>query len=271
MANMNFIDKLSGASKRNDSLLCVGLDPDMGKIPLHAAKDPIFEFNKRIVDATIDLVAAYKPNLAFYEALGLEGMRSLMKTVEYISDVPVIADAKRGDVDHATKAYAKAVFDVFRFDAVTVNPYMGIDSVKPFLDYVEKGVFILCRTSNPGAKNFQDLYCKKFLYEIVAERVVDWNVHKNCGVVAGATYPEELKKIRAIVGEDVPILIPGIGAQSGDLEKAVKFGTNSSGDMAIISSSRSIIYAGKGNDFDKKARDVALSLRDKINQFRYEI
>lgn len=270
---MKFNDKLSNASKKNDSLLCIGLDPDVKKIPsfLRDAKDPIFEFNKRIVDATKDLVIAYKPNLAFYEALGLDGLKSLVKTIEYIpNDIPVIADAKRGDVEHSAKAYAKAMFDVFRFDAVTVNPYMGSDSVKPFLDYVEKGVFILCRTSNPGAKNFQDLCCnsEKCLYEIVAEHVVGWNVHKNCGLVVGATYPEELKKIRGIVGEDMPILIPGVGAQAGDLEKAVKFGTNSSGDAAIISASRVILYASKEKDFDKKARMVANYIRDDINQFR---
>jgi orotidine-5'-phosphate decarboxylase len=270
---MNFNEKLSDASKKNDSLLCIGLDPDLKKIPsfLRDANDPIFEFNKRIIDSTKDLVIAYKPNLAFYEALGLHGLKSLAKTVRYIPDeIPVIADAKRGDVEHSSKAYAKAIFDVFNFDAITVNPYMGSDSVKPFLDYAEKGVFILCRTSNPGSKNFQDLCfdSKKFLYEIVAEHVMGWNVHKNCGLVVGATYPEELKKIRDTVGEDMPILIPGVGAQAGDLEKAVKFGTNSLGDMAIISASRVILYAGKERDFDKKARMFANCIREDINQFR---
>ncbi|MFC1787202.1 orotidine-5'-phosphate decarboxylase [Halobacteriota archaeon] len=270
---MKFNDKLSDASKKNDSLLCIGLDPDLKKIPsfLQDANDPIFDFNKRIIDSTKDLVIAYKPNLAFYEALGLHGLKSLAKTIRYIpDDIPVIADAKRGDVEHSAKAYAKAIFDVSRFDAVTVNPYMGSDSVKPFLDYAEKGVFILCRTSNPGSKNFQDLCCnsEKSLYEIVAEHVMGWNVNKNCGLVVGATYPEELKKIRDMVGEDMPILIPGVGAQAGDLEKAVKFGTNSSGDMAIISASRVILYAGKEKDFDKKARMVAKYIRDDINQFR---
>ncbi len=270
---MRFNEKLTDASKKNESLLCIGLDPDLEKIPsfLRNADDPIFEFNKRIIDSTKDLVIAYKPNLAFYEALGLHGLKSLAKTIRYVpSDIPIIADAKRGDVEHSAKAYAKAIFDVLNFDAVTVNPYMGGDSVKPFLDYAEKGVFILCRTSNQGSKNFQDLCCssEKRLYEIVAEHVVGWNVNKNCGLVVGATYPEELKKIRDMVGEDMPILIPGVGAQAGDLEKAIKFGTNSSGDMAIISASRVILYAGNEKDFDKKARMVANYIREDINQFR---
>jgi len=216
---MKFSDKLSTASKKNDSLLCVGLDPDMEKIPsfLRGADDPIFEFNKRIIDATKDLVIAYKPNLAFYEAMGLEGLKSLMKTMEYIpEDIPIIGDAKRGDVGHSAGAYARAMFDVLDFDAVTVNPYLGTDSIAPFLDYGDKGVFVLCRTSNPSAKEFQDVGSKP-LYQLVAESVVKWNVHKNCGLVVGATYPGELKKIRELVGEDMWILIPGIGAQGGDL------------------------------------------------------
>ena len=271
MANMNFIDKLGGASKRNDSLLCIGLDPSMEKIPtfLHAAKDPIFEFNKRIIDATKDLVVAYKPNLAFYEAEGPEGLKSLMKTIEYIpASIPIIADAKKGDIGNTARAYARAVFDVFGFDAVTVNPYMGVDSIKPFLNYEDKGVFVLCRTSNPSASEFQNIGAKP-LYQIVAEHAVTWNVHENCGLVVGATWPEEIKKIRTIIGEDMLMLIPGIGAQGGDLEKVVKFGTNSHGENAIITSSRGIIYAGKDRNFDEKVRDVALSLRDKINSLRH--
>ncbi len=269
---MKFNDKLSTASKKNDSLLCVGLDPDMEKIPsfLCSADDPIFKFNKRIIDATKDLVIAYKPNLAFYEALGVEGLSSLMKTIEYIpDDIPVIGDAKRGDVGHSAKAYAGAMFDVLGFDAVTVNPYLGADSIAPFLDYEDKGVFVLCRTSNPSAKEFQDVGSKP-LYQLVAESVVKWNVHKNCGLVIGATYPDELGKIRELVGEDMWILIPGIGAQGGDLRAAVKSGTNSRGGRAAICSSRSILYAGTKSDFDKKAREVALALRDQINLFRQD-
>ncbi|MDI6888755.1 MAG: orotidine-5'-phosphate decarboxylase [Methanocellales archaeon] len=267
---MKFSDKLSTASKKNDSLLCVGLDPDMGKISsfLRSADDPIFEFNKRIIDATKDLVIAYKPNLAFYEALGLGGLKSLVKTMEYIpDDIPVIGDAKRGDVGHSARAYARAMFDVLGFDAVTVNPYLGTDSIAPFLDYEDKGVFVLCRTSNPSAKEFQDVGPKP-LYQIVAESVVKWNVHKNCGVVVGATYPDELRKIRELVGEDMWILIPGIGVQGGDLRAAVKSGTNSHGERAIICSSRGILYAGAKDDFDKKAREAALALREQINLFR---
>lgn len=267
---MKFNDKLSTASKKNGSLLCIGLDPDMEKIPsfLRSADDPVFEFNKRIIDATNDLVIAYKPNLAFYEALGLEGLKSLMKTMEYVpEDIPVIGDAKRGDVGHSAKAYARAMFDVLGFDAVTVNPYLGADSIAPFLDYEDKGVFVLCRTSNPSAKEFQDVGPKP-LYQLVAESVAKWNVHKKCGLIVGATYPDELRKVRELVGEDMWILIPGIGAQGGDLRAAVKSGTNSSGERAIISSSRGILYAGAKDDFDKKAREVALALRDQINLFR---
>jgi len=267
---MKFNDKLSTASKKNDSLLCVGLDPDMEKTPsfLRSADDPIFEFNRRIIDATKDLVIAYKPNLAFYEAMGLAGLKSLMKTMEYIpDDIPVIGDAKRGDVGHSAKAYARAMFDVLGFDAVTVSPYLGVDSIAPFMDYEDKGVFVLCRTSNPSAKEFQDVGPKP-LYQLVAESAVKWNVHKNCGLVVGATYPDELRKIRELVGEDIWILIPGVGVQGGDLRAAVKSGTNSRGGRAIICSSRSILYAGTKDDFDERAREVALALRDQINLFR---
>lgn len=269
---MKFNDKLSTASKKNESLLCVGLDPDVEKMPsiLRSTGDPIFEFNRRIIDATKDLVIAYKPNLAFYEAMGLDGLKSLMKTIEYIpNDIPVIGDAKKGDIGHSAKAYASAMFDVLGFDAVTVNPYLGADSITPFLDYEDKGVFVLCRTSNPSARDFQNLGSKP-LYQIVAESVVKWNVHKNCGLVIGATCPDELMKIRTLVGEDMWILIPGIGAQGGDLRAAVESGTNSRGERAIISSSRSILYAGVKDDFDKKAREVALALRDQINLFRQD-
>ncbi len=267
---MKFNDKLSSTSKKNDSLLCIGLDPDIEKIPsfLRSVSDPLFEFNKRIIDATKDLVIAYKPNLAFYEALGLEGLKSLAKTMGYIpDDIPVIGDAKRGDVGHSAKAYARAMFDVLGFDAVTVNPYLGVDSITPFMDYEDKGVFVLCRTSNPSAKEFQDVGPKP-LYQLVAESVAKWNVHKNCGVVVGATYPDELRKIRELVGEDMWILIPGVGAQGGDLRAAVKSGTNLRGERAVICSSRSILYAGAKDDFDKKAREVALALRDQIYLFR---
>ncbi len=267
---MKFNNKLSNASKKNNSLLCVGLDTDIDEIPspLRKENDPIFDFNKRVIDATKDLVIAYKPNLAFYEAAGPEGMKSLMKTIEYIpTTIPIIADAKRGDIGNTARAYARAVFDVFGFDAVTVNPYMGVDSVKPFLNYEDRGVFVLCRTSNPSASEFQNIGTKP-LYQIVAEQVVKWNVHENCGLIVGATCPEEIKKIRTIIGENMPMLIPGIGAQGGNLEEAVRFGTNSHGENAIITSSRGIIYAGKDRNFDEKVRVAALTLRDQINRFR---
>ena len=264
---MNFIEKLVSATRKNKSLLCVGLDTDHELIP---GKTGNFEFNKAIIDVTADLVCAYKPNLAFYEAQGAEGFDALKRTVDYIPEhIPVIADAKRSDIGNTAKAYARALFDYFSFDATTVNSYLGFDSVEPFLQYRDKGLLILCRTSNASAVDFQSLRCEAEngslpLFEIVALKASQWNTHGNIGLVVGATYPEELKLIRQS-HPDMPLLIPGIGAQGGDLASTVGYGVDAQGEKAIINSSRQIIYASKGKDFAQAARRAAATLRDQIN------
>jgi orotidine-5'-phosphate decarboxylase len=267
---VNFIDKLASAARKNNTLLCVGLDPDPELMPRNTG---VFEFNKAIVDATCDLVCAYKLNLAFYEALDAEGLDALKRTIKHIPDnIPVIGDAKRGDIGNTAKAYARAIFDNLNFDAATVNAYLGLDSVEPFTSYQDKGIFILCRTSNAGAVDFQSLRCEteygnRPLYEIVAMKARQWNTHGNIGLVVGATYPEELKLIRTS-HPAMPILIPGIGAQGGDVAAAVRYGVDSNGERAIITSSRQIIYASREKDFAQAARRVATELREQINYYR---
>jgi orotidine-5'-phosphate decarboxylase len=260
---MAFLDRLLSASRKNNSLLCIGLDPDVTLMP---KIDPL-DFNKAIIDATADLVCSYKPNLAFYEALGLDGLETLLKTVDYIPQfIPVIGDGKRGDIGNTAKAYAKAIFETYGFDAATVSPYLGYDSVQPFIEYSEKGVFILCRTSNAGAIDFQNLADNKGrrLYEAVALKAKEWNAQNNIGLVVGATYPDELKAIRQICPE-MPLLIPGIGAQGGDLSATVKNGIDARGEKTIIAVSRQILYASNGKDFAQAARATAQKLRDDIN------
>ncbi len=267
---MNFIEKLTKATQKNKSLLCVGLDSDPELMP---DKIGIFEFNKAIIDATSDLVCAYKLNLAFYEVLEDEGLDALKRTISYIpNDIPVIGDAKRGDIGNTAKAYAKSLFANFNFDAATVNPYLGFDSIEPFIRYADKGVFILCRTSNAGAVDFQSLRCEaesgyRSLFELVALKAKEWNHYGNIGLVVGATYPEELRLIRHS-HPDMPLLIPGIGAQGGDLASAVRYGVDAQGQKAILNSSRQIIYASREKDFAEAARQVASSLRDQINYHR---
>jgi orotidine-5'-phosphate decarboxylase len=286
---MKFIEKLVNISRKNNSLLCVGLDTDLEKIPKFLLKDfdPIFSFNKKIIESTSDLVCAYKPNIAFYEAYGSKGWEALKKTCEIVpKEIPIIIDAKRGDIGNTARMYAKAIFENLGADAVTVNPYMGEDAISPFLEYEYKCALILCLTSNKSAQDFQLSLLKippfglspqgrrpeagiegKPLYQIVAEKVLGWNKKGNCGLVVGATYPEQLKKVREIA-KSLPILIPGVGAQSGELESTVKFGTDEKGERAIINSSRAIIYASSEEDFAEAARDEALKLRDKINLCR---
>ncbi len=267
---MNFIEKLTKAAQKNKSLLCVGLDPDPERMP---DKIGTFEFNKAIIEATSDLVCAYKLNLAFYEAQGDEGLDALKRTVKYIpDDIPAIGDAKRGDIGNTAKAYARAIFANFDFDATTVNPYLGFDSIEPFIEYQDKGVFILCRTSNTGALDFQSLRCEtehgyRPLFEIVALKAREWNTYGNIGLVVGATYPEELRLIRQ-QHPDMPLLIPGIGAQGGDLALVVRYGVDAEGEKAIINSSRQILYASRGKDFARAARKAASELRDEINSYR---
>jgi orotidine-5'-phosphate decarboxylase len=259
---MDFVNKLLNISRKNKSLLCIGLDPDPQLMP----KIDILEFNKAIINATCDLICAYKPNLAFYEALGIEGLTILQKTIEHIPpDIPIIGDAKRGDIGNTAKAYAKALFSTFGFDAATVNPYLGFDSIEPFISYQDKGVFILCRTSNKGALDFQDLCTDGLpLYEVVAQKARKWNTYGNIGLVVGATYPEELKRVRSICPE-MCLLIPGIGAQGGDLASAVRNGVDAQGEKAIINVSRQILYSSKERDFAQAARNAAEKIRNQIN------
>jgi orotidine-5'-phosphate decarboxylase len=269
---LKFLEGLDKAAQKNNSLLCIGLDIDLGRIPQATLneEDPIYIFNREIVNATKDMVCAYKPNIAFYEMYGVYGLSSLIKTIEFIQNnsIPVILDAKRADVGHSSAAYAKSVFQVYKADAVTVNPYLGHDSIEPFLEYQDKGIFVLCLTSNPGAKDFQSAGAPEPLFKLVAKRVKEWNGYGNCGLVVGATKPEELAEIRNLVG-DMPILVPGVGAQKGDLESSVKFGVNKQGNRAIINSSRSIIYASKEDNFAEAAREAAKKLRDSINKYRW--
>jgi orotidine-5'-phosphate decarboxylase len=262
---MEFVERLLNASRRNESWLCIGLDPDPELMP----QADVLQFNKAVIEATSDLVCAYKPNLAFYEALGTKGFTVLEKTIKHIpDDIPVIGDAKRGDIGNTARAYARALFSVLGFDAATVNPYLGFDSIEPFIDYQDKGVFILCRTSNKGAADFQDLCTDSMpLYEAVARKAGEWNTHGNIGLVVGATYPEQLKRVRSICPE-MPLLIPGIGAQGGDLSAAVSYGVDAQGEKAIINVSRQILYASKGKDFAQTARNVAERMRSQINDYR---
>ncbi len=257
---MKFSDKLSKIIDKNKSLLCIGLDPDLMPV------EDVLEFNKAIINATCDLVCAYKPNLAFYEAFGSSGLAVLEKTLEHVpTGVPVIADAKRGDIGNTAKAYARGLFDFFGFDAATVSPYLGYDSVEPFMEYEDRGVFILCRTSNRGATDFQSLCVGEMpLYEAVAIRAREWNVHGNVGLVVGATYPEELKRVRSICPE-MCLLIPGIGTQGGDLASAVNYGVDARGEGAIYNVSRQILYASREQDFADAARDMADRIRLQIN------
>jgi orotidine-5'-phosphate decarboxylase len=271
---MSFAQKLREAAKRNRSLLCLGLDPDPSLMPPIG----VLEFNRAIIDSTADLVCAYKPNLAFYEALGPGGLVVLQKTLDCIpSDIPVIGDAKRGDVGHTAQAYAKALFEVLRFDAVTVNPYLGYDSVAPFLAYDDRGVFVLCRTSNSGAADFQDLLCssndqedRQPLYMAVARKAGEWNQRGNVGLVVGATFPEELQEVRRAC-PDMILLIPGIGAQGGDLNRAICHGVDRHGEKAVFSSSRQILYASRDSDFARKSREAAGDLRLRINMVLSEL
>ena len=267
LVSNGFLDKLLEAARRNRSLLCIGLDPDPALMPIADC----FQFNRAIVDATSDLVCAYKPNLAFYEALGMEGLKALERTIAHIGGaVPVIGDAKRGDIGSTARRYAQALFDTWGFDAVTVNPYLGYDSLEPFLERAERGVFILCRTSNAGSADFQALALKdtgRPLFEVVAQRAQEWDRHGNVGLVVGAPYPQELGRVRQLCPA-MPILIPGVGAQGGEVAAAVRYGVDANGERAIISASRGVLYASGGGDFAAAARERAQALRDEIERFR---
>ncbi len=275
---MNFMQSLQQAWANHDSLVCVGLDPEPAKFPAHLHDDPnaVFNFCAAIVDATADLVCAFKPQIAHFAALRAED--TLERLIAHIHDhhpgVPVILDAKRGDIGSTAQHYADEAFERYQADAVTVNPYLGRDSVQPFLDRADKGVVILCHTSNPGAADLQELLvhdaegARLPLYQHVAATIArEWNAHGNCVLVTGATWPQQLGQVRALVG-DMPLLVPGIGAQGGDVETVVQQGCTLAGDGLLISSSRAILYAGAGEDFAQTARNAASTLRDTINRCR---
>lgn len=271
---MNFIEKVTAARAQNNSLLCIGLDPDFDKLPatVKAHPEPLFAFNRAIIDATADLVCAYKPNSAFYEALGDSGLAQLEKTCRYIREtcpnVPIIIDSKRADIGNTNNGYVAHSFDYLGVDAVTVHPYLGQEALEPFLSRKDKGIIVLCRTSNPGAGEFQDLPVDgRPLYQRVAQQVASsWNTNNNCLLVVGATYPDELKTVRGIVGPDMFLLVPGVGAQGGDIEKTLQAG----GDNLIINSSRGIIFASAGEDFADAARTAAMQTSDEINKYRVQ-
>ncbi len=273
---MAFLQQLRNAWQANDSLVCVGLDPDPARFPqaLVRDEDAIFTFCAAIADATADLVCAFKPQIAHFAARGAEG--ALERLIAHIHDrhpgIPVILDAKRGDIGSTAQHYAEEAFDRYRADAVTANPYLGHDSVQPFLERPDKGVILLCRTSNPGGADFQNLDCGgEPLYLRVAETIARrWNAHRNCALVAGATYPEELGHIRGKIG-DMPLLVPGIGAQGGDVEAVLKNGLTADGTGLIISSSRAILYASSGTDYAAAAREAAQTLRTDINLHRQRL
>lgn len=270
---MNFIEKLKAIWAKNNSLLCVGLDPDVSRFPeyLKNESESIFKFNKEIIDSTHDLVCAYKPQIAYFSAESAEDQ--LEKTIDYIKtehpEIPVILDAKRGDIGSTADKYAIEAFDRYRADAVTLNPYLGFDSIEPFLSHKDRGCILLCRTSNPGASDIQDLEVEgEPLYIKVALLASKhWNKNQNCLLVVGATWPGQMSEIRNLVG-DLPFLVPGVGAQGGDVESMVKAGKTNDGTGLIISSSRGVIYASNGENFSNAARSVALSLRNEINLYR---
>jgi len=272
---MDFITKINLLTKKNNSLVCVGLDPDSNKLPnlLRHKENAQYTFNKAIIDTTHDLVCAYKSNPAFYEAFGDKGVGELKMTCEYLQknypEIPIIIDAKRGDIGNTNEGYAHYVFDYLMGDAITVMPYMGIESLVAFFKRKDKGIIVGCHSSNPGAKEFQELTINgKPLYEIVAEELMKQHSdNPNVMIFMGATYPEQLTNIRKIIG-DMTFLVPGVGAQGGDVETFINAGLNSQNAGLIINASRSIIFASSGNDFAKRAREETKKLRDEINRFR---
>ncbi len=275
---MNFMQSLRKRWQDANTLVCVGLDPEPAKFPaaFKDDTDAVFHYCRAIVDATAPFVCAFKPQIAHFAALGEE--ETLQRLIAHIHlkhpGVPVILDSKRGDIGSTAKNYASEAFDRFGADAVTVNPYLGRDSVQPFLDRADKGVIVLCRTSNLGSGEFQDLRSiaangvSRPLYQHVAVAVArEWNTHGNCLLVIGATWPKELAEVRALVG-NVPFLVPGVGAQGGDVEAVIRNGATADGSGLIISSSRAILYASSGSDFAEAAGQAAKSLRDEINRYR---
>jgi orotidine-5'-phosphate decarboxylase len=270
---MNFMNALRARWRQANSLLCVGLDPDPARLPLaHLSRtEPLFDFCKTIVDATADYVCAFKPQIAHFSAQGAEPV--LEQIINYIHHthpgLPVILDAKRGDIGSTAEFYAQEAFIRYRADAVTLSPFLGRDSIEPYTRYVDKGVIILCRTSNPGGSDLQflDVHGRP-LYQHIAHLVAtEWNTHQNCALVVGATFPNELAQVRALVG-DMPLLVPGVGAQGGDVKATVQAGRDAQGTGMIINSSRAILFASAEKDFAEAARQAARQTRDAINAFR---
>ena len=280
---MNFFEKLALASQKNNSLLCVGLDPTPEMILPNTNTNNTVAFNRLIIEATVDLACAYKPNLAIYESMGIEGLSALQKTLDLIRqtdpDIPIIGDGKRGDIGTCSLAYAKTLLENYKFDAVTVNPYMGADALKPFLEHKDNGVFVLCRTSNPSGMEIQELMVvqggvSRPLYEIVAELALSWNRNGNVGLVVGATYPEQILRVREIC-PNMLFLIPGVGVQGGSIEKTVRSAVDTEGRGFIINVSRQIMYAAKthastrnkNSEAVRKMRHVARQLKNEINSY----
>ena len=273
-----FIEQLGERWDKQDTMLCVGLDPDPARLPLALARqsDGVQQFCRGIVDATAEYVCAFKPQVACFAALGTED--ELARLIEYIHEnhpaIPVILDAKRGDIGSTARLYAIEAFGRFAADAVTVNPYLGEESVRPYLEYQDRGVIVLCRTSNSDSDWLQMHPQAEPVYLRVAEAAVQWNTRGNVMLVAGATFPEELRAIRAVVG-DMPLLVPGVGAQGGDLRAVITFGCNSRGVGLVINASRSVLYAGEGPDYAteyaRKAADAARDMRDEIRRLQAEL
>lgn len=270
---MSFVTALKNRWREANSLVCVGLDPEPAKFPARFARDPdaVFAFCRDIVDATAEYACSFKPQIAHFAALGAEDV--LQRLIAHIHAahprIPVILDSKRGDIGSTAQHYATEAFDRYGADAVTANPYLGRDSVQPFLDRADRGVVVLCRTSNPGASDLQDLPVDgRPLYQHVAEKVaLQWNGHGNCALVVGATWPEQLREVRAIVG-DMPFLVPGVGAQGGDVEAVVTNAKTADGTGLMVSSSRAILYASAAADYADAAARAARTLRDEINRHR---
>lgn len=266
---MLFTDKLSDRTRAVDSMLCVGLDPDFARIPEHlkGEEDPVWAFCRAIVDATAPFVCAFKPQIAYFAAMGAE--KTLERVIAYIHekhpDIPVILDAKRGDIGSTARQYAKEAFVRYKADAVTVSPYMGYDTITPYLEYQNKGVIILCRTSNPGGADIEELVCDgEMIYERIARLASGpWNTTRQLGLVVGATQPAEIARVRK-TAPSLPLLVPGIGAQGGDINAAVAAGLDAAGAGMIINSSRAIIFAGKDENFAQAAADAARATRDAI-------
>jgi orotidine-5'-phosphate decarboxylase len=271
---MDFNERLHQSVQDHESLVCVGLDVDKQRMPgflFESCDQPYTEFCRSIIDQTKDDACAYKLNLAFYEAIDGNGFQVVMDVIRCIPKKTIcILDGKRNDIGNTAKKYAEALFDRLGADAITVNPYLGWDGIEPFLSYIDRCSFILCRTSNPSAGDFQDLITESGdpLFVRVSEKIKEWSVNGCCGAVVGATYPDELQCIRELLGDDIPLLIPGIGKQGGDIETTVRIGTNNKGEQAIINSSRGIIYAGSGEDYAEQAGRATKELKDQINSYR---